>query len=59
MGVTPPATTDNLSSADEGEGTGLPLFRTWRAVYAVVLGAFVLYVILLTWFAMHFTQVKP
>lgn len=44
-------------SADEGtrpplsidESTGLPGLRTWRAVYTVVLGLFVLWVGLLTW----------
>ena len=39
--------------------TGVPLFGTWRAVYAVVLGAFAVYVVALTWFAWHFTRVKP
>ena len=29
------------------EGTGLPGFRTWRGVYLVVLGTFVLWVVLL------------
>lgn len=31
----------------EPESTGLPLLKTWRAVYLVVLGAFVLWVGLL------------
>ena len=31
------------------ESTGLPGVRSWRTVYAVVLGLFVLWVGLLTW----------
>lgn len=31
------------------EGTGLPLLRTWPRVYAFVLGAFVVMVLLLVW----------
>jgi len=30
------------------EGTGLPLFRTWRAVYWFVFAAFAAWVVLLT-----------
>jgi hypothetical protein len=30
------------------DSTGVPGFRSWRAVYAVVLGIFVLWVVLLT-----------
>jgi hypothetical protein len=33
--------------AAEAETTGLPGLRTWRAVYFVVLGSFVLWVVLL------------
>lgn len=33
--------------APESEGTGLPVLRTWRAVYAFVLAAFFLWVGLL------------
>jgi len=35
------------SSADDAT-TGLPGIRTWRGVYWVVLGSFVLWVVLLT-----------
>ena len=31
------------------EGTGLPLLRTWPRVYAFVLGAFAVMVLLLVW----------
>lgn len=34
--------------------TGLPLLRSWRAVYWVVLGIFTLWVALLTWLTRHF-----
>ncbi len=34
---------------DEDESTGLPGVRSWRAVYAVVLGVVVLWVGLLAW----------
>ena len=33
----------------ESETTGLPGVRTWRAVYTVVLGVFLLWIGLLTW----------
>ena len=35
------------SPAPETEKTGLPLLRSWKAVYLVVLGSFVLWVGLL------------
>ena len=35
--------------------TGLPGFRTWRAVYAFVLGVFVLWVALLAWLTERFS----
>jgi hypothetical protein len=31
----------------DGEGTGLPGFRTWRGVYLFVFGTFVVWVVLL------------
>ncbi len=38
----------------EDHDTGLPVFRTWRAVYGLVLGCFVLVVIALTLFSHYF-----
>lgn len=38
----------------ESEGTGLPGFRSWRAVYVFVLGVFVAYVVLLAVFSWAF-----
>jgi hypothetical protein len=35
------------TSAHESEGTGLPLFRTWKSVYILVLASFFLWVSLL------------
>jgi len=35
--------------AEMDETTGLPAVRTWRGVYTIVLGFFVLWVGLLTW----------
>jgi hypothetical protein len=40
-----PAATE--PSAHESEETGLPLFRSWKAVYLFVLGSFVFWVALL------------
>jgi hypothetical protein len=39
---------------EDSESTGLPLFRTWRAVYIFVLGCFVLWVGLLFALALAF-----
>ncbi|HHY85612.1 MAG TPA: hypothetical protein GYA07_08780 [Verrucomicrobia bacterium] len=39
--------TDTRERPDEAEGTGLPLLRSWRAVYVFVLATFVTCVILL------------
>jgi hypothetical protein len=36
------------------EATGLPGFRTWRGVYGLVLGVFVLVVIALALFSRHY-----
>ena len=38
---------DQEPAATEGE-TGLPVLRSWPAVYTFVLGSFVLWVVLLT-----------
>ena len=35
--------------------TGLPGLHSWRSVYAVVLGVFILWLGLLTWFTVHYT----
>lgn len=43
-----PSTGAPVAAANnEEESTGLPWLHTWRAVYAFVLGAFVLWVVLL------------
>jgi hypothetical protein len=39
----------------ESETTGLPGLRRWPAVYAVVLGIFLLWVGLLTWLTEHYS----
>lgn len=46
MKPTPPISDDS---------TGLPWPRTWRAVYTVVFGVFVLWVVLLTWLTEYYT----
>ena len=43
-GTAPP----NPPLAEDNETTGLPLFHTWRSVYLLVLGTFVLWVLLLS-----------
>jgi hypothetical protein len=40
-----PAATE--PSARESEETGLPIFRSWKSVYLLVLGSFVFWVALL------------
>ncbi|HEY4246080.1 MAG TPA: hypothetical protein VGM64_04435 [Lacunisphaera sp.] len=35
--------------------TGLPGLRSWKAVYVAVLGVFILWIGLLTWFTNHYT----
>jgi hypothetical protein len=35
------------TSGQETEATGLPFFRTWKGVYLLVLGSFILWVTLL------------
>ena len=42
-------------SGNEEQGTGLPGLSSWRAVYGWVLGIFLLWVVLLTWLARHFS----
>jgi len=46
---TAPVEGDPLASSggNESEATGLPLLKTWPAVYVFVLGSFALWVILL------------
>ncbi|HET7536332.1 MAG TPA: hypothetical protein VFJ90_07755 [Candidatus Didemnitutus sp.] len=39
----------------DNDSTGLPGVRTWRAVYWLVLGTFVLWVGLLTWLTEHYS----
>jgi hypothetical protein len=59
-GVPPPR---NSNPADEGaraslavdESTGLPGLRSWRAVYTVVIGLFVVWVGLLTWLTAYYS----
>jgi hypothetical protein len=41
--------------SSEGEGPGVPGFRTWRGVYLFVFGWFVLVVVLLTVFTATFS----
>jgi hypothetical protein len=41
----PPAATE--PSARESEETGLPFFRSWKSVYLLALGSFVLWIALL------------
>jgi hypothetical protein len=42
----PPPSNDEL--------TGLPGLRSWRAVYAVVMGVFVVWIALLTWLTAYY-----
>ena len=42
-----PATPESSVSAPADEPPGLPGFRTWRGVYAFVLGVFALWIALL------------
>lgn len=53
--MTPPAEMPGEPPANDDEKTGLPLLRSWRAVYGVVLAVFVGWVVLLTalswWYA--------
>ena len=46
---------DTQDHASEDEGTGLPLVRTWRGVYLLVLAIFVVWVLLLTALSRAFT----
>lgn len=45
--ASPPNPSLPSAAAEEDKGTGLPGFRTWRRVYWVVFGSFVLWVLLL------------
>ena len=45
--------------SDELRFTGLPILRTWGALYAFVLGAFVVMVLLLTLFTRAFLRAWP
>ncbi len=48
-------TDDQKETIENPASTGLPLFRTWPAVYAFVLSVFVLTVILLIIFSRAFS----
>jgi hypothetical protein len=58
MNFPPPADpadkSDSRGQPLKEESTGLPGFPTWRRVYLVVLGSFVLWVVLLTLFSRMF-----
>lgn len=45
----PPRSSGSADPADD-EHPGVPLFRTWRGVYAFVFASFILVVLLLTLF---------
>jgi len=45
----------DADSASEDETTGLPGVRTWRGVYFLVIGIFVLWVGLLAWFSARYS----
>jgi len=40
--------------SETDEATGLPGVRSWRAVYTIVLGLFVVWVGLLTWLTLSY-----
>lgn len=44
-----------MADPETDEHTGLPGLRTWRSVYAVVFGIFVLWVVLLAVFSRVFS----
>lgn len=44
------------ASPPDDKLTGLPGLRTWRTVYGVVLGVFLLYLGLLTWLTQHYAS---
>jgi len=46
-GPPPPPPPSLPATSDPEDSTWLPGLRTWRAVYALVLGAFVMYVVVL------------
>ena len=60
-GVPPPRETNELpgkgirSPLPADETTGLPGLHSWRAVYTVVFGLFVLWVGLLTWLTVSYS----
>jgi len=47
MNTKSPSAEENPASAAADEPPGLPGFRTWRGVYAFVLGVFALWIALL------------
>lgn len=53
-----PIDDNDAASKEPDDMTGLPLFKTWPAVYAFVLGAFLLMVVLLSVFTFYFTRVS-
>lgn len=44
-----------MTNKEQENETGLPWPRTWRAVYTVVVGIFLLWVALLTWLTEHYS----
>lgn len=50
-----PAGTAAGRPAPADRETGLPGLRSWKSVYVAVLGVFVLWIVLLTWFTNHYT----
>jgi hypothetical protein len=52
--VKPPAPPPGSAAAPD-ESTGLPGIRRWRTVYAIVLGVFATWVLLLTWLTEHYS----
>ena len=42
------------NSTDDDASTGLPWIRSWRGVYLLVLGSFILWVVLLAWLSRIF-----
>jgi len=45
--ITPPNASGEAPNSPDERSTGLPLFRTWPAVYLFVVGCFALWVVIL------------